>query len=344
MKILFNTYSTAFQKPGGGEVIILKLKEALEQKGHEVTLFNQWEHKFSDFDLVHEFSLSGWQSWSYYNAVNIPFVLTPTSWPRDGVLNKLKFKFTNMLKDLFSNSSEYFSLSSSLRYPDVICPTTSIEWNKLKDFYSVTITNQFQVIPNGVDINRKISEAENSFTKKFNIDDYLLFVANITPIKNIELAVKMAKHCGKKLCVIGEVTSLDLNFKRSVEGLANEDILFTGPISSDSVLLADAYHGAQAVLIPSFFETCSLVGLEAGSFGTPVVITNSGGTMEIFSNKVHYLNPSDEQSAFKALDEALLKNGQDIELKEYIEKNYSWGKISEQYEAAYVKAIENAKK
>ena len=55
MKIAFFVYPSALQAPGGGEILLLKTKEALEKKGISVKLFNQWEDKLKNFDILHVF-------------------------------------------------------------------------------------------------------------------------------------------------------------------------------------------------------------------------------------------------------------------------------------------------
>ena len=56
MKVLFNTYSTAFFCPGGGEVQLLKTREHLQQLGVEVDLYDPWEPAVERYDIVHMFS------------------------------------------------------------------------------------------------------------------------------------------------------------------------------------------------------------------------------------------------------------------------------------------------
>ncbi len=55
MKIAFYVYPTAFQSPGGGEVLLLKTKEYLEKEGVSVKLFDPWNDKLTDFDIFHVF-------------------------------------------------------------------------------------------------------------------------------------------------------------------------------------------------------------------------------------------------------------------------------------------------
>jgi hypothetical protein len=56
MRVLFATYSSAFQNPGGGEIVLLSLKRELQTLGHAVELYNPWKHHFADFERIHYFS------------------------------------------------------------------------------------------------------------------------------------------------------------------------------------------------------------------------------------------------------------------------------------------------
>ena len=56
MKILFNTCFSAFFQKGGGEIQLLKSKEALEKLGHTVSLYNHWQPQ-TDFEIFHQFSI-----------------------------------------------------------------------------------------------------------------------------------------------------------------------------------------------------------------------------------------------------------------------------------------------
>ena len=54
-KVAFYVYPTAFQSQGGGEVQLMKTKAALEQLGVSVKLFDTWNDKLENFDILHVF-------------------------------------------------------------------------------------------------------------------------------------------------------------------------------------------------------------------------------------------------------------------------------------------------
>src|SRR3989338_2999262 len=55
MKVAFVTYPSAFQNIGGGEVLLLKLREYLRKSGAEVDLFDFWNGRVENYDIVHIF-------------------------------------------------------------------------------------------------------------------------------------------------------------------------------------------------------------------------------------------------------------------------------------------------
>ncbi len=325
MKILFNTYTMAFQHPGGGEVVILKLKDYLERRGHEVKLFDKWSDKVTDYDIVHEFSLLEWEVWKDYKDLGLPLVLTPTAWPR----NDLKSLLKNRLKNIY----EKHNLTKFLKYPDVITPTTSLEKDRLRKLYRIP-QSHFNIVPNGVDL-PVANKGENTFTAKYGLSDYLLYVGSIAENKNLLGAIEVANRSGNKLIVIGDVKVGHEDYFNKCKNLQSENIHFIGRLQEGEELLTDAYRAAKCLLVLSDFETCSLVAMEAGAVGTPVLLTKYGGTKEVFKNYVNYVDPLDLDSVLNELNN--LKSGDD--LRQFILANYTWNVIAEKLENIYKKLI-----
>lgn len=338
MKILFNTYSTAFQNPGGGEVIILKLKEYLEKKGHVVDLFNQWEHKIAEYDLVHEFSLLNWRNWNNYKLHKRPFVLTPTSWMRTSPSYKLKYYAKEKFKIMLSKNKSYPSLINEINLPDMICPTTKLESERLINFFGEQLSPKVKVIHNGIDVIDASVVDTSEFIERFKPkENFLLFVGSIRPNKNVEVAIEMAKAAGRQIYIVGGVSEEFSEYSNKLKSYASEDVVFTGYIPGGSNLLLGAYKLASAIIIPSDFETCSLVGLEAGLFGTQSFITKHGGTKEIYKDYANYIDPENINECIDFITRAKIEKNQ--ELQHYIQQNYSWEKIADEYLSIYKKVL-----
>lgn len=83
MKVAFNAPQTFNQVIGGAEIQLLKTKKALEELGVEVHLFDQWEMKVTDFDLVHNFTgdPSTYPLCSHVKKAQVPLVVSTVYWP-----------------------------------------------------------------------------------------------------------------------------------------------------------------------------------------------------------------------------------------------------------------------
>jgi D-inositol-3-phosphate glycosyltransferase len=165
-----------------------------------------------------------------------------------------------------------------------------LEWLYRADMRRVTI------IAPGVDVNlfypRPMAEAK----QRIGIDPgmkMLLFAGRIEPLKGIETLLKAVGRlrqqgvgeCGR-LClsiIDGEVdgqrttqnAEMDrLQALRQTLGL-NDVVTFLGKQDQDA--LADYYAAAEAVVMPSHYESFGMVALEAMVCGTPVVASEVGG-------------------------------------------------------------------
>jgi len=340
MKILFNTYQYAFQNAGGGEIVLLKTKEYLEKRGHEVHLFDKWKHKIRDYDIVHDFSLLDWRAWDYYQAAGVPLVLTPTCWPAINFRARLSVRIKAFMRSLSYQSTHPETLYHHLRIPCKITPTSYLEKNRILKLYGSELKNKMTVIPNGID-RPNLETTTNSFQNKYGNSPYVLYVGSIAPNKNTQLAIKMAQACNIKIYLIGDASVGNKKYYEECLKLQNEKVQFLGRLPHDAQLLADAYRGAQVLLVPSHFETCSLVALEAGAFGTNVVLTKHGGTKEIFKDYVYYVEPADFQECCEQLTKALKETSKNTALQKFILENYTWDKIVESLEQVYLSCKTN---
>jgi len=310
----------AFQHPGGGEVVIQKLKQYLEKRGHEVKLFDKWNDKIKDFDIIHEFSLLEWEVWKDYKDMEKPLVLTPTAWPRTDFKAVLKMKVKRTFRK--------HNLANFLNYPDIILPTTNLEKNRIKNLYGID-ESRFNVLYNGID-DPDIS-GENHFVKESGHSDYLLYVGSIAENKNLMTAIKVAQSLDQKLIIVGGVKPGHEKYFEKCRKYESDKIIFLGQLEQGSTKLIDIYRGAKCLLVLSDFETCSLVAMEAGAVGTPVIITKHGGTQEVFKTFVSYVEPYSEKEVSTAIEG--LKPGD--QLKAFIKENYLWESIAEKLEKVY---------
>ena len=333
MKVLLDTYKLAFQSPGGGEVIIEKLYEHLSKQGIDVHYFNKWQHKISDFDIIHQINTVEYRPWFYYRNLKTKFVLTPTRWVDTNSSNILKRRAARQFKKIFLPKQYADSESHAMSIPDRFLPTTDIEGERLQKYFNLP-KEKFTTIYNG--INQPLSlSTENAFMKKYNVQKYALFVGNISPVKNVDLIIKACENLKLPLFIIGGSREFDNEYFKECQFIASHSTTFVDRIENNDPLLAYAYSGAQMLINASDFETCSLVGLEAGSYATPVIMTEVGGTKEVYKDLVEFVNPRNLDSLINAIQRTLKKNGTDLALANYINEKYQWKKITSQVIEVY---------
>jgi len=167
----------------------------------------------------------------------------------------------------------------------------------------------------------------------------LLYVGNAFPHKNLNRLLQAFKIVYSsadlpKLSLV-LVGAMDPFFKKlqklaSRIGLSN-NVIFTGKISDPE--LAWLYQNALAYVFPSLIEGFGLPGLEAMSYGLPVVSSNRGPLPEIYGEAVLYFNPEDIVEMAKKISQIIQDSNlrKELSLKgaEQIKK-YSWQKMAKE--------------
>jgi glycosyltransferase involved in cell wall biosynthesis len=112
---------------------------------------------------------------------------------------------------------------------------------------------------------------------------------------------------------------------------------FTGYLGGDEK--SDAYHAADLLVIPSRQEAMSIVVLESGVSGTPVVITEHCGFNEIGGVAGGKVVPATVEGICRGLRE-MLESGAGLKLmgenlRRYTLENFTWDAIINRYLEMY---------
>ena len=329
MKIALNTYQAAYQNPGGGEVVLNKHYEHLRARGHQVELFNQWSDKIQNFDLVHNFGSINRDFWFAVKGAGVPLIVTPILWPTRSIFNIVCSPFGRFLKNASPYSKNPLKVYYEFRLPDRLIVNSQSEADKITKVFNLE-TERFSVIPNGVD--RSFREADRSlFQERYQIDNFLLCVGRIANVKNQLSLIRAATGLKHRLVIIGSPEPSTMGYYEQCRREAPADTLFIDRVEQGSPLLASAFAAARLVVIPSLFETCGIVAMEAGLAGGKVAITQNGGTREYYKDYVSYLDPKSTSSLRKTLGDALeVENPRAALFQSYIEQNYLWEKVMDQ--------------
>lgn len=344
MKILFYSYPWSFQKKGGGEIQLIKTMEYLEKMGVNIKLFDQWNDKLSDYDMIHVFG-------SLKDSVGLIKVARKSGlkvcvssifWTdirrfigEFGFRNKAVSLAHHITKKIFpyfpSGRREVFSMA------DIILPNSGSEADQIRRYFAVA-KDKFFVVPNGVEERFKDAQP-GEFVKKYGIKDFILYVGRIEPRKNQLNFVRAMKGFNKfPIVFVGDHTLEHKEYYNACLKEKEENMFFLGHIDHDSSLFVSLYGAAKIFCLTSWFETPGLAALEAAAAGKNIVITPYGSTKDYFNSHVFYARPHILNEIRESVEKAL-NAGPNGKLKEHILKTYSWNTVAEKTLAAYRKVL-----
>lgn len=141
---------------------------------------------------------------------------------------------------------------------------------------------------------------------------YILYVGNAYPHKNLEGLIAAYKKFKKRndfshqLVLVGKEDYFYKRLKQDAysSGLLHDSsVVFFGFASQSD--LAYLYAKASLYVFPSFIEGFGLPGLEAMSFGLPVISSNTSSLPEILGRAAVYFDPKDRQDIVSKMEKVL---------------------------------------
>ena len=322
MRVLFNTYPVAFDCPGGGEIQLLKSREALVEAGVEVLLFDPWHPQFDRVDVVHYFSVQGGSSafCGHVKGRGLPLLISPILWLTEDGMSQM----------------DTGEIGHLLHICDLILPNSAAEAGQLSTHFGLN-PEKFVVILNAIDPSFGETAPENCFREHFGIDGpFVLNVANIEPRKNQLSLIRALKGLDVELIILGNIryASYYEQCMREGEGFVRH----LGYLDHQGDLLKAAYRACTVFALPSTLETPSLAALEAAASGAKVVITGEGSAREYFGELVTYVNPLDVTDIRNGIVSALGSPKGSSQLKGHVLSNFTWARTAKQLVQAYRRA------
>jgi len=318
MRVLFNTYPWAFDRPGGGEMQLMKYAEHLPRLGIEVLLHDLWRPRFDDVDLVHFFSGIG-GSVHFCNHVHsrkLPLVISSSLWITE----------TTRERYPVGEIRQQFALA------EAIVTNSRLEADTLADVLDLP-RERFVPVLNGVD--RRFAERIDAgiFRQRFGIQGpFVLNVANVEARKN-QLDLARALRGGElPLVIIGHLR--DRKYLQQVMDKGGGIIRYLGPIAHDDPALHAAYAACSVFALPSELETPGLAALEAAAAGARLVVTLEGSTREYFDDEAVYVRPGDIRGLRAAINRALAGPSPPALARRIVEQ-FAWDRVIGELKALY---------
>jgi D-inositol-3-phosphate glycosyltransferase len=249
-----------------------------------------------------------------------------------------------------------------LQLADRIVAATPAELAQLQWLYQVN-SRKVIVIPPGVDLSHfyPISADEaKEFIGVPPCDRMLLFVGRIEPLKGIDTLIQAFALLRQQpafqqspACIVVIGGDPDLSEETSNAEMARlqamreqygmeDDVIFLGQRGQDT--LPYYYSAAEAVVVPSHYESFGMVALEAMACGTPVVASQVGGLAFLVQDGVTgFTVPFDDPLA---LAERLLALTSDSELRQRMgrqaaefAREYGWENIARRMIGLYEEVL-----
>jgi glycosyltransferase involved in cell wall biosynthesis len=179
---------------------------------------------------------------------------------------------------------------------------------------------------------------------RFHLGEYLFFISENRPYKNLKNAVIAFSKLKNKdigLAVAGKMGPFAAEFESLTRTLGiRSRVKFLGFVSDED--LKSLYAGAKALLFPSFYEGFGFPPLEAMAFGCPVIASRAASIPEVCGDAAFYISPEEPGDIAVAIDAMLSDKKMQ---KSFTEKGYErighfrWEKVVSEIMAEIERAL-----
>ncbi|NVZ61197.1 glycosyltransferase [Pseudomonas gingeri] len=222
---------------------------------------------------------------------------------------------------------------------------TNLEREQFTD-YGVE-SSEVDLLPNGVYYDPLVKPNPQAFRDTYSLgsERIILFLGRLSPIKGPDLLLKAfirvaAQENEVRLVFAGPDAELGKQLRAAVVAAGlSERILFTGFLAGQDK--QDALAAADLLVVPSRQEAMSLVALEAGLCGTPVLLTDQCGFDEVQAMGGGRVVAVDAAAIAEGIctmlqdPHRLAAQGQ--RLRETVLSSYTWDRLTQQLLLLYKK-------
>lgn len=189
-------------------------------------------------------------------------------------------------------------INQALRRSDIVLTVSQFSADEIKKYTGTT--KHIHVVYNAVDFKkfRPIDDIVllNEIKKKYRLpDNFLLFVGNVKPHKNLKNLLLAIKDLDVNLVIVGKrdgfITGDTSIFDILQSNNLKNKVFFTGYVDDSDIPFI--YSLANFFIFPSFYEGFGLPPLEAQACGCPVVSSNAASLPEVLGDSAIYFDPYD---------------------------------------------------
>lgn len=230
---------------------------------------------------------------------------------------------------------------------DRLVAPTYYERSQLVRYYSA-VPSKIEVIPCGVDLDLFHPIDKIEARRELGLTDrrVILFVGRMDPLKGLDILLqavaRLEDRDGLRVLVAGGSLEGDSRLTHYLDkaremGIAHQ-VTFLGSLEQES--LPAYYSASDLCVVPSYYESFSLVAVEALACGTPVIASRVGGLTGIVRDgETGFLVPWRCPDPFSERLETLLGNDMLREhfgraARKSVEK-YAWSNVASRIQEVY---------
>lgn len=255
---------------GLGNVHVVDFHYISERYKIPLGLSGWLKNHLADFDVIHlalNWTMINAVTYHYLRKMGRPYVMSAMGSLTVGGRSRL---FKRVYKRMFT--------TPMLRNANICIAITRRE---VDDYLGLGVdAARIARIPNGIDPVFFSANNDAEFHARYGLDarPIILFVGRIDPIKGPDMLLRAFQRVSgsfpnHQLVIVGN----DVGFLPEMKGLTRSlgmenKTSFLDPIVG--VELSWAYHAAQLFVIPSRYDTMTIVALGAAASGTPILLTD----------------------------------------------------------------------
>lgn len=349
MKVALISRSTLYTQPGGDTVQVERTAEGLRALGHEVVVILAGQKLPKNIHLIHGFNLGrpadllpyfkSFEGKKILSTVFVDYSLADQE-RAPTLYSLLSIHGMEWLKSIARglNGSDRFpglryilrgqlrSMETLLRLSDRIITSSMSEFERIASWSKLerkSLRDKHQLVPLG--ISDEFLETPSQSKERSG----LLMVGRLEYLKNQGTIIEWATKRNWPLTVVGDANVNQQAYFAQCKAAAGPTITFLPYTNTKEIIRLMDEH--SCLVIPSLFETYSLVGWEAAARGMEVV-ANKAADMSETLEPVAILVPIESERDFvEAVEEAM--KGQ--KKSQVSLKNFTWDVIVSRIVSAY---------
>ena len=344
---------TLHSQPGGDTVQVKQSAAALKRLGHTCSIITSGMALPKDLDVLHFFNLGRPSDVLYYfkkfpgkkiiSTVYVDYSMADKiRYPRlFRLLGSHRIEFLKTITRALNGSDKWpcfdylrlgqkRSMQRVLNQSNVVITSSRSELTRILQWSTNldnSVIDKHQLIPLGLDDSFIFNDQDAEPSQS------ILLVGRIEYLKNQLQVIQWATKHNLPLTVVGDANANQPNYYKQCTEFAGDHVNFIPHQSRKNVLKLMQAH--RLLIVPSFFETYSIVAWEAAALGLNVIANDVPDMHETLADISQLCDFTNEESTLKTISNNLLYGPSQQQKSQAWFENYTWDAIGLQLEKAY---------